>query len=89
MKKLNLFQKISYCGYMLLFVVLFTACDDYPNTIVCEGKENMIVYKIDKCDNPKYGIYRYAVTDVTGVGWTLYSFKKFNIGDTLHISNGY
>ena len=88
MKKLNLMQKASYCGYILLVSVLFSACNN-PFHTVCEGKQNLIVYKIKKCDDAKYGTYKYAVTDASGKGWTLYSFNQFAVGDTLRISNGY
>ena len=87
MKKLNLTQKARYCGYILLVAVLFSACN-YPFHTVCEGKRNLIVYQIEKCDDAKYGTYKYAVTDASGKGWTLYSFNQFAIGDTLRISNG-
>ena len=87
MKKLNLTQKARYCGYILLVAVLFSACN-YPFHTVCEGKQNLIVYQIEKCDDAKYGTYKYAVTDASGKGWTLYSFNQFAIGDTLRISNG-
>ena len=87
MKKLNLMQKTRYCGYILLVAVLFSACN-YPFHTVCEGKQNLIVYQIEKCDDAKYGTYKYAVTDASGKGWTLYSFNQFAIGDTLRISNG-
>ena len=87
MKKLNLTQKARYCGYILLVAVLFSACN-YPFHTVCEGKQNLIVYQIEKCDDAKYGTYKYAVIDASGKGWTLYSFNQFAIGDTLRISNG-
>ena len=87
MKKLNLIQKARYCGYILLVAVLFSACNNPVHT-VCEGRQNLIVYKIEKCDDVKYGTFRYSVTDASGKGWTLYSFNQFAIGDTLRISNG-
>ena len=87
MKKLKLMQKTRYCGCILLVAVLFSACD-YPFHTVCEGKQNLIVYKMERRDDPKFGTFKYAVTDASGKGWTLYSFKQFSIGDTLRISNG-
>lgn len=91
MKTLNLKRVIRYFGYILLVTVLFSACgnhNNYPHHTVCEGKQNMIVYKLEKCDDSKYGTYKYAITDASGKDWTLYSFSKFNIGDTIRISNG-
>lgn len=65
---------------------LFTSCSDFPHHIVCEGKGLMIVYKIEECNNEKWGKYEYAITDASGKGWGFFSFQKFNIGDTIRIS---
>lgn len=73
--------------YLVLVAVFITSCG-YPHHTVCEGRQNMIVYKMEKVDNAKYGTYKYAVTDASGKGWKLYSFTRFEIGDTLRISNG-
>ena len=79
-------QKIArYFLYTLLAAFLFTACE-YPVHKVFEGKQSLIVYKVEKIDDAKNGTYKYAITDATEKGWTLKSFKKFEVGDTLHIS---
>ena len=79
--------KLSYTLYTLLVAVLFTACGtQFPGHTVAIGNQNCIVYKIEKIDEPKYGTFKYAVTDATGVGWTLYTFEQYQIGDTLKIS---
>jgi len=70
----------------LTTIFLLTSCDDYPGHSVYEGRQLLIVYKVEKVDNPKYGTFKYAVTDATGKDWTLVTFQKFNIGDTLNIS---
>ena len=83
----DLRTKLSYALYTLLCVVLFTACDnDYPHHTVAVGKQNLIVYKAEKVNKPKYGNFKYAVTDATGKDWTLYCFDEFKVGDTLRIS---
>ena len=82
----NLRTKLSYTLYILLVAFLFTACDGYPLHTVIEGKQLMIVYKMEKIDNPKNGTYKYAVTDASGRDWELQSFQVFAIGDTLRIS---
>jgi hypothetical protein len=82
----NLKRTLSYSLYALLATVLFTSCDDYPHHTVVEGKQNMIIYKVERLDSPRDGDYRYAVTDATGQGWELRSFTKYNLGDTLRIS---
>ncbi len=81
----NLKTKLSYTLYILLATFLFTACE-YPSHKVYEGRQNLIVYKVEKIDDTKNGTYKYAITDATGKGWTLKSFSEFNIGDTLRIS---
>lgn len=48
------------------------------------GKQNLIVYKVEKIDS-QYGNFKYAVTDATGKGFTLYCFNEYQIGDTLKI----
>lgn len=88
MKTLNYKRVARYFGYILLVAILFTACNGFPRHIVCEGKNLMIVYKAQECNNAKYGKYVYAITDASGQSWTLYSFQKFSIGDTIRISNG-
>ena len=69
----------------LLVAFMFTSCDGYPQHTVCEGQQNMIVFKAEKYEQDKYGIYKYAITDASGKDWRLYSFSKFEIGDTLRI----
>ena len=81
----NLRTKLSYALYILLATFLFTACE-YPSHKVYEGRQNLIVYKVEKIHNTKYGTYIYAITDATGKGWTLKSFSEFKVGDTLRIS---
>lgn len=82
----NYKNKLGYALCILLAAFLFTACDGYPVHTVCEGRQNMIVYKVEKIDSPRHGTYKYAVTDASGKGWELRSFTKFEIGDTLRIS---
>lgn len=83
---MNIIKTLTrYALYTLLAAFLFTACE-YPPHKVFEGKQNLIVYKVEKIDDAKNGTYKYAITDATGKGWTLISFKKFKVGDTLHIS---
>ena len=76
----------TICCY-ILFAVLFSACNRHIHT-VCEGRQNLIVYEIKKCNDSEYGTFIYYVTDASGKGWVLYSFNQFAIGDTLRISNG-
>lgn len=75
---------------ILLFIaiiVLFYSCTDgYPMHTVC-GSQSLIIYKMEKVNDKRYGTFKYAVSDLSGKGWTLYSFKQFSVGDTLHISN--
>lgn len=83
----NLKTKLSYAIYTLLCVVLFMACREYPHHTVALGRQNCIVFKAEKVDNVKYGTFKYAVTDASGKGWTLYTFKEYKVGDTLKINN--
>lgn len=85
MKRRNLISKTTICLYLVLTTFLFASCDDYPVHMVFEGHQNMIVYKVEKINDAKYGDYKYAVTDASGKGWELRSFTKFEIGDTLRI----
>ena len=85
MKRRNLINKTAICLYLVLATFLFASCDGYPEHTVCEGRQNMIVYKVEKINDAKYGDYKYAVTDASGKGWELRSFTKFEIGDTLRI----
>ena len=85
MKKL-----ITKFVYLVLLTTLFTSCEEsniYPHHTICEGK-HMIVYMASKSTNSEYkhGKYKYAITDATSKGWTLFSNKKYNIGDTIYIS---
>ena len=80
-------NKLSYVFSLIIVVALFTACDSYPSAVVLVGHQNLIVYKSERITNPKNGDYKYAVTDASGYGWTLYSFDKYSIVDTLYISN--
>lgn len=90
MQKFKLHLSAVFVVILLLVAVSISSCNsDYPHHSVAEGKQNMIVYKLERCDDGKYGTYKYAITDATGAGWTLYSFKKFELGDTLSIENGY
>ena len=54
------------------------------------GNRPLIIYKSEMVEDGdkefKYGIYRYAITDGTSVGWELRTFQKFHVGDTLKIS---
>ena len=77
-------KKLRYVFYLVLVTFLFTACE-YPSHKVYEGRQNLIVYKVEKIDDSKNGTYKYAITDATGKGWTLKSFNKFKVGDTLRI----
>lgn len=45
----------------------------------------MIVYECKKVDDIKYGTYRYLIINGS-YKWVLYSFQKFNIGDTIIIT---
>lgn len=79
---------------VLTFIVTILFCygchpnNGFPLHTVAEGKQNLIVYKAEKCDSNKhYGPYKYAVTDASGKGWTLYSYNCYQIGDTLRITN--
>jgi hypothetical protein len=87
--KLQLNNKLRYSLYAVLACVFLslTSCDDYPYHSVFEGKQLLIVYKAEKIDDAKYGTWKYAITDATGKDWTLKSFQKFQVGDTLRISN--
>ena len=87
--KLRLNNKLRYSLYAVLACVFLslTSCDDYPHHIVFEGKQLLIVYKAEKIDDAKYGTWKYAITDATGKHWTLKTFQKFQVGDTLRISN--
>jgi len=86
-KMKTLKTKLGYALCILLATFLFASCDGYPVHTVCEGRQNMIVYKVEKINDAKYGDYKYAVTDATGKDWTLKTFQKFQVGDTLRISN--
>lgn len=81
--------------YAFVFVLLLISCDNtnisFPFHTVYEGRQNMIVYRVEKVSNPDgdisiSGKYKYAVTDASGKGFTLYSFTKYDIGDTLHFT---
>ena len=87
--KLRLNNKLRYSLYVVLECVFLslTSCDDYPHHSVFEGRQLLIIYKAEKVDDAKYGAWRYAVTDATGKDWTLMTFQKFEVGDTLRISN--
>jgi hypothetical protein len=87
--KLQLNNKLRHILYTVLVCVFLslTSCNNYPVHSVFEGKQLLIVYKAEKIDNAKYGSFQYAVTDATGRGWTLKTFQKFEVGDTLCISN--
>lgn len=87
--KLRLNNKLRHLLYAVLACGLLslTSCDDYPYHSVFEGKQALIVYKAEKVDDAKYGTWKYAVTDASGQDWTLRTFQKFEIGDTLRISN--
>ena len=87
--KLQLNNKLRYSLYAVLACVFLslTSCDYYPHHSVFEGKQLLIVYKAEKIDDARYGTWKYAVTDASGNGWTLKSFQKFQVGDTLRISN--
>lgn len=78
-------SKLSYAFCIFSVTFLFSSCDGYPLHKVCEGRQNMIVYKMEKINDAKYGDYKYAVTDATGKGWEFRSFTYFKIGDTLRI----
>lgn len=80
--------------YILTFIIilfLFSSCDEnntnYPFHSVYDGNAPLIIYKMEKITDNKYGDWKYAVTDGSKKGWTLVSFNKFNVGDTLYISN--
>ena len=79
--------------FVLPFLFLFYSCDEsFPRDSVYEGKQNLIVYKIEEIkegskEQELYRKYKYAISDASGKGWTLKSFQKFNIGDTLRITN--
>lgn len=87
--KPRLNNKLRYSLYAVLACVFLslTSCDGYPHHSVFEGKQLLIVYKVEKVDDAKYGTWKYAVTDATGEDWTLKTFQKFEVGDTLRISN--
>tara|TARA_R110001606_G_scaffold77858_2_gene179901 strand:- start:66 stop:323 length:258 start_codon:yes stop_codon:yes gene_type:complete len=82
----NLRTKLSYAIYTLLVAFLFTACDNYPYHKVFVGKQNLIVYKVERINDSKNGTFKYAITDATGKGWTLKTFEVYQVGDTLKIS---
>jgi hypothetical protein len=88
--KLKLNTKLRYSLYLVLACVFLslTSCDDgYPYHSVFEGKQRLIVHKVEKIDDAKYDTWKYAITDATGKDWTLKSFQQFQVGDTLRISN--
>ena len=70
--------------------LLFLSCTGYPFNTIYEGKKSMIIYKMEDItgyEEAQFGRYKYAVTDAYGAGYTLFSFNKYSIGDTIYISN--
>lgn len=78
-------KKINYLILALLIFVTLSSCNN-PIHTVWEGKQNMIIYRVEKVDGVDANTYKYAISDASGKGWTLYSNTQFNIGDTVKIT---
>ena len=76
-----------YTLYTVLACVFLSSCVDrsYPTDIVSVADKPMIIYKAEKLEEKTgYGnTYRYAITNATKKGYTLYTVEKYNVGDTL------
>lgn len=71
---------------ILLFPILFYSCTiGFPADTVIQGNSLFVVYKAEEMNN-EYGKYKYAIKDATDYGWTLFSFDKYSIGDTIYLS---
>lgn len=76
--------------FIVLACAFLTSCqmrESFPRDKVFEGNGLLIIYKVEKIKNDKYGDYKYGILDATEHGWTLKSFEKFSVGDTLRITN--
>lgn len=82
----NKMRCLLFTALLLLSMIITSCGGGYPHHTIVEGRQLFVVYKVEKIDDTKYGTFKYAVTDASGEGWTLYSFQEFEIGDTLRIS---
>ena len=59
-----------------------TGCKPYHKVY---GTDSLKVYEVEEINDPKYGKYRYSITDGAGKGWQLRTDSEFDVGDYLEI----